>query len=95
MKIIGLMGPMGSGKSVVAKILMRLGYKRIRFSAPLKNMLRAIGLTTEHIEGSLKEKPCDLLSGFNLLYKNSDIIRHINLTSPDRKNIIALAPTMS
>ena len=68
MKIIGLMGPMGSGKSVVAKILMRLGYKRIRFSAPLKNMLRAIGLTTEHIEGSLKEKPCDLLSGFTPRY---------------------------
>ena len=59
---------MGSGKSEVAKILMRLGYKRIRFSTPLKNMLRAIGLTAEHIEGNLKEKPCDLLSGFTPRY---------------------------
>jgi len=63
MKTIGLMGPMGSGKSVVARILAGLGYQRIRFSNPLKNMLRSLGLTTEHIEGSLKEEPCDLLSG--------------------------------
>ena len=63
MKIIGLVGPMGSGKSVVAKIIEDYGYKRIRFSGPLKNMFRAIGLDDKHIEGSLKEKPCDLLSG--------------------------------
>jgi hypothetical protein len=63
MKIIGLVGPMGSGKSVVAKIIEDYGYKRVRFSAPLKNMFRAIGLDDKHIEGRLKEKPCDLLSG--------------------------------
>ncbi len=68
MKIIGLVGAMGSGKSTVATCITRYGYKRVRFSAPLKNMFRAIGLGYEHIEGNLKEEPCDLLSGFTPRY---------------------------
>jgi hypothetical protein len=35
----------------------------MKFASPLKDMLRAIGLTDQHIEGDLKEVPCDLLCG--------------------------------
>lgn len=38
-------------------------YRRIRFAGPLKDMAYAFGLSTEHIEGRLKELPCDLLGG--------------------------------
>jgi hypothetical protein len=34
-----------------------------KMAGPLKSMMRAIGLTDEHIEGALKEVPCDLLCG--------------------------------
>ena len=63
MRVIGLVGPIGSGKSTVATIITNYGYRRVRFSTPLKNMFRGLGLGYEHIEGNLKEEPCDLLSG--------------------------------
>lgn len=63
-RLIGLAGLKGAGKSEVAyRLASGLRAYRFRFSGPLKDMLRAIGLTDEHIEGSLKEKPCDLLMG--------------------------------
>lgn len=68
MKIIGLVGAIGSGKSTVATCLTNYAYRRVRFSAPLKNMFRGLGLGYEHIEGNLKEEPCDLLSGFTPRY---------------------------
>lgn len=62
--IIGLNGLIGSGKSSVANVLMRdYGFQLLKFAKPLKDMLRVIGLTDEHIEGKLKEVPCDLLCG--------------------------------
>lgn len=62
--IIALIGNAGAGKSTVAEYLTKVhGYHVVKFAAPLKNMLRAIGLTDEEIEGSLKEQPCDLLCG--------------------------------
>jgi hypothetical protein len=62
--IIGLGGPKGSGKSFAADWLVaNRGYTRVKFATALKNMLRVLGLTDEHIEGSLKEVPCDLLNG--------------------------------
>jgi len=61
--IIGLAGRAGSGKSTVAAHLAARGYRRIRFADPLKDMMRALGLTERHIEGDLKEQPCPLLAG--------------------------------
>ena len=63
MEIVALVGAAGCGKSTVAEILQGMGYHRLKFSQPLKDMLKAIGLSDEHTEGSLKEVPCDLLSG--------------------------------
>lgn len=63
-RIIALVGNAGAGKSTVADYLIEsYGYHRVKFAAPLKNMLRAIGLDDEEIEGSRKEEPCDLLCG--------------------------------
>lgn len=62
--LIGLHGVKGSGKSTVADYLeSHYGFTRVRFADPLKNMMRALGLRTEHIEGNLKEVPCPLLGG--------------------------------
>jgi hypothetical protein len=64
--IVGLSGLAGSGKSVVADALVReLGFTRVKFADPLKNMLRRMladmGHTAEdierHLEGDLKEVP--------------------------------------
>jgi len=63
-KIIGLTGKAGSGKSTVAHILVNdYGFIRVKMAGPLKSMLRAIGLTDAHIEGELKEVPCPMLCG--------------------------------
>jgi predicted kinase len=62
--LIGICGLKGSGKSEVAKRLeVALSAQRVRFSGPLKGMLRSLGLTEDEIEGSLKEQPCDKLCG--------------------------------
>ena len=62
--IIALTGYARSGKSTAADALVKsFGYTRVRFADPLKNMLRSIGLCEGEIEGSLKEKPCNLLQG--------------------------------
>jgi hypothetical protein len=64
--IVGLSGLAGSGKSVVAEALVReLGFTRVKFADPLKNMIRRMladmGHTAEdierHLEGDLKEVP--------------------------------------
>lgn len=62
--IVGLSGRMGCGKSTVASFLAaEYGYQRHRMAGPLKAMLKSLGLTDDHIEGHLKEKPCALLGG--------------------------------
>lgn len=61
--LLGIHGKAGSGKSTAAQVLIDGGFKRVKFAGPLKNMLRAIGLTDRHIEGDLKETPCDMLLG--------------------------------
>ena len=62
--IIGLTGLAESGKSSLGAFLeRRYGFARLPMAAPLKNMLKAIGLTDAHVSGALKEVPCDLLQG--------------------------------
>lgn len=63
-KVVALSGLAGSGKSTLADYLIeRHGYVRVKFAGPLKAMARAVGLTDDHIEGALKELPCQLLQG--------------------------------
>jgi hypothetical protein len=62
--LIGFTGLIGSGKSFAARYLAdKYGYEVVKFAGPLKDMMRAIGLTEDHIEGHLKEIPCDQLCG--------------------------------
>ena len=61
--LLGISGRKGSGKSTAAQVLLDAGWKRVKFADPLKNMLRVIGLDDRHLEGDLKEVPCDLLGG--------------------------------
>lgn len=61
--LVGITGKAGSGKSTAAQVLLDAGWVRIKFADPLKDMLRAIGLDDRHIEGHLKEVPCDMLMG--------------------------------
>lgn len=53
-RLIGLNGPIGSGKSTTAAILAGWGYVRLEFAAPLKAAIRAIlradGLTAGQVE---------------------------------------------
>ncbi len=63
-EIIGLLGPAGGGKSHGAEwFRQEHKFTLVKMATPLKNMLRGLGLTHEHIEGKLKEEPCAILSG--------------------------------
>lgn len=62
--VIALTGLAGSGKSTASKYLIeKHGYQLVKFAGPLKDMLRAIGLSEAQIEGELKEEPCEWLQG--------------------------------
>ena len=62
--IIALTGVAGSGKSTAADYLIRHhGYVRVKFAAPLKDMMRALGFGADDIEGSCKELSNGLLCG--------------------------------
>lgn len=62
--VIALTGLMGAGKTTCAMHLTdKHNYRRIRFAGPLKDMAYAFGLSWRHIDGDLKEEPCDLLAG--------------------------------
>lgn len=62
--VIGFAGRIGSGKTTAAQHLVeKHNFQRLRFAGPLKAMAAAFGLTYDEIEGTLKEKPCDLLCG--------------------------------
>ena len=62
--VIAITGQAGSGKTTIAKHLeLEYNYVRVRFAEVLKDMLLALGLTEEEINGDLKEKPCSLLLG--------------------------------
>lgn len=62
--IIGLTGPIGSGKTTLAlRLVERHGFMRVRFAGPLKAMLAALGLTERELDGDRKDKPSALLGG--------------------------------
>lgn len=62
--IIAFTGLAGAGKTTAAQYLVvNHGFTRVRFAGPLKNMLLALGLTKEQVDGSEKEIPCALLGG--------------------------------
>lgn len=64
MKLIGLVGYAGTGKTTAAEYLEQTyGFERVRFAGPMKNMMRALGLTEREIEGDGKEQPCAVLCG--------------------------------
>jgi len=63
-RLVAFCGLAGSGKSTCSEFLEReWGYHIVKFAAPIKQMLRALGLTDDHIEGDLKELPTELLAG--------------------------------
>lgn len=62
--IVGIAGQKGTGKGEVARILTEhYGAVVHKMMAPMKAQCLALGLTHEHIEGGLKETPCDQLMG--------------------------------
>lgn len=63
MSLLGITGKAGAGKSAAAQVLIDAGWTRVKFADPIKDMMRAIGLKDRHIEGDLKEVPCDMLQG--------------------------------
>lgn len=67
--IIGLCGLAGSGKSAVAKTLVRhYGYVRRPFAFPLKRMVAALNIDAELLDGpsAVKERPLPELDGKTL-----------------------------
>jgi len=63
-RLIGLVGYQRSGKTTTARLLDdQHGYIWTRFAGPLKEMLKCLGLTDEHLDGTLKNTPCELLGG--------------------------------
>lgn len=63
--IVGITGFIGSGKDTAADYLTQnYGFKAVKFADGIKDMMRAIGLTTAELEDrKLKEEPHSLLSG--------------------------------
>lgn len=55
--IFGLTGRARSGKDTAALALRPLGFVRVAFADPMRDMLRAIGLRDEDMEGDAKERP--------------------------------------
>jgi len=63
-RLIAIVGRKGSGKSLTAAYLKDAHeFKVIKFADTLKDMLKVAGLNYNHLEGELKEKPCELLCG--------------------------------
>lgn len=72
MRVIGIMGPLGAGKSTVAKLLVeKHEVHRMRMAGPLKQMLkdlllrRGVSVTDVErmIEGDMKQDPSPMFSG--------------------------------
>ena len=70
-KILALIGLAGSGKTTLAKLLAPVGYQRVRFAEPIKQMLTtllinqgvSINDAIEMLDGVLKEIPTRYFNG--------------------------------
>lgn len=63
-RVIAITGLAGSGKSSVAALLcIHHGFRLLKFADPIKDMLKAIGLTVAELEGNKKGLPSRLLGG--------------------------------
>ncbi len=63
-KLIGFLGPMQSGKTTCARFLEEdFGFTRHRLAAPIKNMVKCLGLSDDQVDGELKTEPTSLLCG--------------------------------
>lgn len=63
MRIVGLCGYLGSGKSIAAAALRHDGYAIYPMAQVLKDMLRTFGLTEAQVRGDQKNLPVELLGG--------------------------------
>lgn len=62
--LVAFCGRIGAGKSTAARLLVeQYGFRLVKFADPLKDMLRALGMTEAEIEGDRKEVSCKLLGG--------------------------------
>lgn len=62
--VVAFTGQAGAGKSTATRFLVdELGYTLVKFAGPLKDMMRAIGLGEDQIEGEFKEAPTVYLCG--------------------------------
>jgi hypothetical protein len=60
--LIGLVGPQRAGKSTIANHLARhYGFEHMSLSSTLKQMAMCLGLSDEHVNGSLREIPSELI----------------------------------
>lgn len=70
--LIGIAGPLGSGKSSVAKLLAKelLNPTIIPFADPIKTMLKSIGIPFENLYGTQEQKmePLEILGGKHARY---------------------------
>lgn len=62
-RVVAFIGPIGSGKTTAAMCLKSLGYHRISFADPLKQMLITLGLQSGQVYGDEKEIPAEILCG--------------------------------
>jgi hypothetical protein len=74
--VVAFTGRAGAGKTTAAEALVRRGFVKVPFAAPLKFMLSAFlqhqgadqRLVDRMIEGDLKQEPSDLLGGVSPRY---------------------------
>lgn len=66
--IIGIAAYAGAGKTLAAAMLKTSSFKVISFAAPIKDSLRAMGLTEDEINGRGKEFANDKLGGHSPRY---------------------------
>jgi hypothetical protein len=62
--VVAFTGLAGAGKSTATRYLVdRHGYTLVKFAGPLKDMMRALGMGNDEIEGDLKEVAIRELNG--------------------------------